>query len=77
MPAASQSLLLYTRTMATAATAPAPEVEAPFFKDEPEGPDVKTEIPGPKTKPLIEKLERVFDVRSLNMMVDYDKSYAN
>lgn len=38
---------------------------------------MRTEIPGPKTKELIEDLESVFDTRSLNMMTDYDSSVGN
>src|SRR5688572_21516373 len=38
-----------------------------FYPGEPSGPTVKTDIPGPKTKELINDLESVFDTRSLNM----------
>ncbi|KAF3482400.1 4-aminobutyrate aminotransferase [Arthroderma uncinatum] len=51
--------------------------EKPFFANEPEGPTVKTAIPGPKSKEEITKLDRVFDTRSLNMLVDYQKSTGN
>ena len=44
---------------------------------EPEGPSVKTEIPGPKSKEAIQKLDEVFDTRSLNMLTDYKKSVGN
>ncbi|KAK0673961.1 putative 4-aminobutyrate aminotransferase [Cercophora samala] len=44
---------------------------------EPEGPSVKTEIPGPKAKAEIAKLNEVFDTRSLNMLTDYYKSAGN
>lgn len=44
---------------------------------EPEGPSVKTEIPGPKAKAAIAKLDEVFDTRSLNMLTDYSKSAGN
>ena len=44
---------------------------------EPEGPSVKTEIPGPKAKAAIADLDKVFDTRSLNMLTDYDKSSGN
>lgn len=49
-----------------------------FYKDwEPEGPTVKTEIPGPKAKEVIKELDEVFDTRSLNMLTDYHKSVGN
>ncbi|KAK3295654.1 aminotransferase class-III-domain-containing protein [Chaetomium fimeti] len=44
---------------------------------EPEGPSVKTEIPGPKSKAAIAELDEVFDTRSLNMLTDYTKSVGN
>ncbi|CAI6333866.1 unnamed protein product [Periconia digitata] len=49
----------------------------PFFPDEPVEPIVKTQIPGPQSKAAIEKLEKVFDTRSLNMIADYGRSYGN
>jgi len=48
-----------------------------FFPDEPAGPIVKTEIPGPESKRAIERLSKVFDTRSLNMMANYGQSYGN
>jgi 4-aminobutyrate aminotransferase / (S)-3-amino-2-methylpropionate transaminase len=50
---------------------------APFFADEPVGPRVVTQIPGPKSKEAIAKLHEVFDTRSLNMMANYQQSYGN
>lgn len=44
---------------------------------EPEGPTVKTDIPGPKSKEAIAKLDKVFDTRALNMLTDYQKSAGN
>ncbi|EAQ91280.1 hypothetical protein CHGG_03215 [Chaetomium globosum CBS 148.51] len=44
---------------------------------EPEGPSVKTDIPGPKSKAAIAELDDVFDTRSLNMLTDYTKSVGN
>jgi 4-aminobutyrate aminotransferase/(S)-3-amino-2-methylpropionate transaminase len=44
---------------------------------EPEGPSVKTDIPGPKSKAAIAELDEVFDTRSLNMLTDYTKSVGN
>jgi len=63
--------------MASMAFAPHRNDEKPFFPDEPEGPSLKTEIPGPKTKQHIQELEKIFDTRALNMMADYTKSTAN
>lgn len=51
--------------------------QASFFPDEPAGPIVKTAIPGPQSTKAIEKLSKVFDTRSLNMMADYSRSYGN
>ncbi|KAL8420166.1 hypothetical protein RB594_003083 [Gaeumannomyces avenae] len=50
---------------------------APFYSWEPEGPSVRTEIPGPKAQAAIAELDRVFDTRSLNMMADYPASSGN
>lgn len=49
----------------------------PYFAEEPKEPIVKTEIPGPESKKAIEKLNKVFDTRALNMMADYTKSVGN
>lgn len=48
-----------------------------FYGGEPEGPVVKTDIPGPKSQEYIAKLDKVFDTRSLNMLADYTKSVGN
>jgi len=48
-----------------------------FYNWEPAGPSVKTEIPGPKAKEAIAKLDKVFDTRSLNMLTDFTKSQGN
>jgi 4-aminobutyrate aminotransferase / (S)-3-amino-2-methylpropionate transaminase len=65
--------------MASTATATmvSDAVEQPFFPDEPTAPIVRTEIPGPKSKAAIERLHKVFDTRSLNMMTNYKDSYGN
>ncbi len=44
---------------------------------EPDGPSVKTAIPGPKSKEALAELDKVFDMRSLNMFADYRKSAGN
>ncbi|KAK3044604.1 hypothetical protein LTS18_000828, partial [Coniosporium uncinatum] len=66
---------------ATAAAAVAPQEpdasEQPFFPDEPSGPTIRTEIPGPQSIEAIKKLTNVFDTRSLNMMANYQNSYGN
>jgi 4-aminobutyrate aminotransferase/(S)-3-amino-2-methylpropionate transaminase len=62
---------------ATAQTVASDSSEQAFFPDEPTGPSVKTAIPGPKSKQAIERLSKVFDTRSLNMMTDYQRSYGN
>lgn len=41
------------------------------------GPNVKTGIPGPVSQACAADLGQVFDTRSLNMMVDYDRSQGN
>lgn len=48
-----------------------------FYPGEPEAPVLKTEIPGPKSREHIAKLDKVFDTRSLNMLADYTKSFGN
>lgn len=49
-----------------------------FYENwEPEGPTVKTDIPGPKAQEAIKELHEVFDTRSLNMLTDYQKSVGN
>jgi len=51
--------------------------ERPLFANEPKGPILKTEIPGPKSAEAVKKLTKVFDTRSLNMMADYQQSLGN
>ncbi|KAL1602453.1 4-aminobutyrate transaminase [Paraconiothyrium brasiliense] len=63
---------------AAAASAVAPNNSTPaLFPDEPSGPIIRTEIPGPKSKDAVERLGKVFDTRSLNMMANYNQSYGN
>jgi 4-aminobutyrate aminotransferase/(S)-3-amino-2-methylpropionate transaminase len=50
---------------------------SPFYSGEPPGPVVKTDIPGPQSREAIRELDEVFDTRSLNMLVDYEKSHGN
>ena len=49
----------------------------PFIQGEPQGPVLKTKLPGPETSKHIEELSKVFDTRSLNFMADYNKSVGN
>lgn len=51
--------------------------EKPYFSNEPNGPKLATAIPGPKNKAATAELDKVFDIRSLNMMTDYTKSNGN
>jgi 4-aminobutyrate aminotransferase/(S)-3-amino-2-methylpropionate transaminase len=51
--------------------------EKPYFPEESAEPVLKTQIPGPESQKYIERLSKVFDTRSLNMMADYQKSYGN
>lgn len=72
-----------TKTSPRAATAAAMQqpiaesIEQPFFPDEPTGPIMRTQIPGPQSKKAIAHLDSVFDTRSLNMMVNYQNSFGN
>ncbi|KAL9097732.1 MAG: hypothetical protein Q9165_000058 [Trypethelium subeluteriae] len=87
LPRSSPSIRTYAtqpnRTMASAAAAvqqPAAStdfIEQPFFPNEPTGPMIKTEIPGPQSKAAIQQLDKVFDTRSLNMMANYQHSIGN
>ncbi|RII24209.1 hypothetical protein CUC08_Gglean011214 [Alternaria sp. MG1] len=65
------------RHASAAAAAVADSGEHSFFPDEPRQPIVKTAIPGPESEKAIERLSKVFDTRSLNMMADYSQSYGN
>jgi len=58
-------------------TASTSAMSAPLYSWEPEGPNVHTKIPGPKSRAATEKLNEVFDTRSLNMITDYEKSAGN
>ncbi|KAJ4318585.1 4-aminobutyrate transaminase [Neodidymelliopsis sp. IMI 364377] len=62
---------------AAAAAVSSDSGEQAFFPDEPSQPIVKTQIPGPESKKAIERLSKVTDTRSLNMMANYQHSYGN
>ncbi|PGH01224.1 4-aminobutyrate aminotransferase [Helicocarpus griseus UAMH5409] len=51
--------------------------DKPFFRNEPAKPHVKTAIPGPKNQQAAAELDEVFDVRSLNMLANYEASVGN
>ncbi|KXT14114.1 hypothetical protein AC579_96 [Pseudocercospora musae] len=52
-------------------------VDQSYLPDEPTGPSIRTDIPGPKSKEAIAELDKVFDTRSLNMMANYQNSFGN
>src|SRR5579871_4485877 len=51
--------------------------EQPFFPDEPQGPTIKSAIPGPQSVKEIGRLNKVFDTQNVNMMADYQRSLGN
>lgn len=68
----------YSAAAAVAAVQPSePSGEAPFFPGEPAGPIVRTPIPGPQSKKIIQDLDKVLDTRSLSMVANYEKSFGN
>lgn len=73
IPRVSASRLPFSRNFTASST----RMASSFLPGEPEGPSVKTEIPGPESKQYIAKLDQVFDTRSLNMLADYTKSVGN
>jgi len=77
--ASRRAPIAFHRQYASAAAALAPDTtsEQPFFPDEPTAPIIKTSIPGPQSKKAVDRLSKVFDTRSLNMMADYSRSYGN
>ena len=48
-----------------------------FVAEEPPGPSVKTEIPGPNGRKAVEELNDVFDTKSVGLPANYEKSYGN
>lgn len=48
-----------------------------FYAWEPEAPVIKTDIPGPLAIEEAGRLDKVFDIRSINMLTDYSKSFGN
>lgn len=68
------------RPAANAAAAVKPQTSSadePLFPNEPSGPRIRTAIPGPVSKEAIAHLDKTFDIRSLNMMANYQNSFGN
>jgi 4-aminobutyrate aminotransferase/(S)-3-amino-2-methylpropionate transaminase len=78
-PASRVAPIALQRRYASAAASAVAAVndEQSFFPDEPTAPIVKTQIPGPESSREIERLGKIFDTRSLNMMANYQQSYGN
>lgn len=79
-PRAIRCISPTTKPAATVAAAAIPETttyEHAFIPNEPTRPHVRTAIPGPESKKAIAELDRVFDIRSLNMMANYQNSFGN
>lgn len=60
-----------------ASIAPASRTRALDVLDAPTEPYVHTDLPGPQAVSAAQSLEQVFDIRNLNMFVDYEKSRGN
>ncbi|KAF1926642.1 4-aminobutyrate aminotransferase [Didymella exigua CBS 183.55] len=73
---AAQALRRQYASAGAAAVSPEASEQA-FFPDEPRQPIIKTQMPGPKSRAAIERLGKVTDTRSLNMMANYQQSYGN
>ncbi|KJZ72839.1 4-aminobutyrate aminotransferase [Hirsutella minnesotensis 3608] len=67
-----------TRAFTAAASLRMASAAKPFHPDEPKAPVLKTQsIPGPRSSQHIQELNKFFETRSVNMMVDYTKSVGN
>jgi len=78
--ASSRSLASKTspkQAVAAVQAAPSQQSSSGYFPEEPAGPIMKTEIPGPRSKEEIKRLDKVYDTRNLNMICDYANSYGN
>lgn len=76
-PCASRAIARPSAAIVTPISRQYASAAKPFFSDEPTGPTVKGSIPGPNGTKAIQKLDKVFDTRSLNLMADYPSSYGN
>ncbi|CAK7568564.1 MAG: 4-aminobutyrate transaminase [Sporothrix epigloea] len=63
--------------MGSASFSSAADLQSTLLAGEPNGPSIKTAIPGPKAKAVADNLGEVFDTRALNMLADYRKSHGN
>ena len=48
-----------------------------FVAGEPDVPDMKTEVPGPRSKAIMAELETLQSMKSVQYAVDYEKSLGN
>lgn len=48
-----------------------------YIPKEPNGPSVKTEMPGPKGREAIKKIDKVFDMKSVGLPADFQNSHGN
>ena len=48
-----------------------------FIAGEPAGPLMKTEVPGPKSKAIMDDLDSLQSMKSVQYAVDYNKSLGN
>lgn len=81
------SIFRYSTKLRSAARLPAARAlsttahlraEKSYFPNEPTAPTVVTSsFPGAKNKAAAAELNEVFDVRSLNMLADYNQSHGN
>ena len=77
----ARSITTTTKPAASVSAATATMTHAPapgqLFPGEPLRPTVRTAIPGPEGKKMLTNLDRVFDIRSVNMMANYQNSFGN
>ncbi|OZJ06225.1 hypothetical protein BZG36_00764 [Bifiguratus adelaidae] len=48
-----------------------------YFQNEPQGPELRTKVPGPQSSQILERLGKVQDTRSMAFIADYAKSTGN
>ncbi|KAK8041916.1 4-aminobutyrate aminotransferase [Apiospora rasikravindrae] len=76
-PSAAAPRLSLTQSITRPFSVSSSKMSSSFYPGEPEAPELKTAIPGPKSQEHIAKLDKVFDTRSLNMLADYTQSFGN